>query len=325
MIYKKPYAWIASLAAVLLTVAGCILFYEIARVRQSITEEVEGLLDEALHEEYQLRLLSLGIYAEPDPNPDRKIQTYRTRTKEKDTVYVFEEPMNVQTADYLINQHDFADKHPMDINKVNLLLSEKLADANVKGKSGIAYTRNGETLYSGNDSVLPAKAACRTPMQYIDYPPSIQIQAWADYGIATLWHHTDLGNIGAALCCLLGILLLGRKYATLQKKEKIQETDLQAKTRIEIKEQLHQCVIDGMAHNSSRQLLQLFSMFVEADNHFLTREEIRQRFWKDIDTKSADKNLNSHINKLRQLLKPHEGYGIIAIKGLGYSLIIPEG
>ena len=112
MIYKKPYAWIASLAAVLLTVAGCILFYEIARVRQSITEEVEGLLDEALHEEYQLRLLSLGIYAEPDPNPDRKIQTYRTRTKEKDTVYVFEEPMNVQTADYLINQHDFADKHP---------------------------------------------------------------------------------------------------------------------------------------------------------------------------------------------------------------------
>ena len=98
----------------------------------------------------------------------------------------------------MINQHDLAVIDPMDINKVNNILSERLSVLHIEGANGIVYTYKGETKYSANDSVSPAKARYCMPAHYIDYPPSIQVQAWTDYGTATLWHYTEAEYIGIA-------------------------------------------------------------------------------------------------------------------------------
>lgn len=125
----------------------------------------------------------------------------------------------MKTADFLINQHDLAVIDPMDINKVNNILSERLSVLHIEGANGIVYTYKGETKYSANDSVSPAKARYCMPAHYIDYPPSIQVQAWTDYGTATLWLYTEAEYIGIATACLLGIILLGGRYRALRKKE----------------------------------------------------------------------------------------------------------
>lgn len=227
----------------------------------------------------------------------------------------------MKTADFLINQHDLAVIDPMDINKVNNILSERLSALHIEGANGIVYTYKGETKYSANDSVSPAKARYCMPAHYIDYPPSIQVQAWTDYGTATLWHYTEAEYIGIATACLLGIILLGWKYRMLQKKEKQEASAL----KIKINEKQQTCVIERVVHKTKRQNLQILTMFLEADNHFLTREAIKQRFWQNYaNTKSADKNLNTHINEIRQILRQHEGYDLITHKGYGYTLVMPK-
>lgn len=149
----------------------------------------------------------------------------------------------------------------MDINKVNNILSERLSALHIEGANGIVYTYKGETKYSANDSVSPAKARYCMPAHYIDYPPSIQVQAWTDYGTATLWHYTEAEYIGIATACLLGIILLGWKYRMLQKKEK-QEASA---SKIKINEEQQTCVIEGITHRTKRQNLQILNMFLEAD------------------------------------------------------------
>ena len=145
-------------------------------------------------------------------------------------------------------------------------------------------------------------------------------------GLDRLWHgnimalyrsrvHRDSNGI------LLGIILLGGRYRALRKKEKLQTPAL----KIKINEKQQTCVIERVVHKTKRQNLQILTMFLEADNHFLTREAIKQRFWQsNADTESADKNLNTHINEIRQILHQHEGYDLITHKGKGYTLVMPE-
>lgn len=325
MKYKALYILFAILIIVLITISGILFHHERKSARQSIARAINLSLTEALHEEYHQRLLSLGGTLEPDPNPDRKIKTYRSITEEKDTTYVFEDSIDVHTADFLIDQHDFAPKYPMDINKVNRLLSEKLSILNITGKNGIVYTRNGKTIYSHNDSVSPAKATYLAPAQYIDYPPSIQVQAWSDYNGSTLWHYMNAGRIGFATCCIFCAILIGWGYKLVRKREKIaQKLKAATKKRIETDEKLRICIIENTVYKMSRQNLQLLTLFIEADQHYLTREAIKKYFWESTaDTESADKNLNTHINTLRNVLHRHEGYDLITHKGQGYTLVMP--
>lgn len=325
MKYKATYILLTILIITLLITAGSLFYHERNSARQTIAQAIGLSLTESLHTECNQRLLSLGGYIEPDPNPDRKIKTYWIKTAKKDTTYVFEDSIDVLTADFLINQHELAENHPMDINKVNSLLSEKLSILNIKGKTGIIYTRKGKNVYSNKDSVSAAKAAYLTPAQYIDYPPSIRIQAWTDYDESTLWNHMDAKNTGAAICCLFCSILLGWGCRIVRRKEKIAQRLASATPkRIETDENLRICIIEGTAYKMSRQNLQLLTMFIEDDNHYLTREAIKLQFWKYIPEDSANKNINTHINMLRNVLHRHEGYKLITHKGQGYTLVMPN-
>lgn len=317
MNYTTRYILIAVSALTLTVIAGSSFLYGKKAAGRAIADTIAYALAEALQEELDLRLASMGGYATPEPKPDRKVKTYRSITEEKDTTYVFEDSIDLKTADFLINQHELAVMHPMDINKASIILSEKLTALHVTGANGIAYTYNGKTTYSANDSVSPAKATYCMPAKYIDYPPSILVQAWTDYGMATLWHYTETGYIWIAAVCLLGIVLLGWKYGALRKQA--------SALKIKINEGQQTCIIEGVTHRTKRQNLQILTMFLEAENYFLTRETIKQRFWKNnANPESADKNLNTHINEIRQILRQHEKYDLITHKGKGYTLIMPE-
>lgn len=325
MKYKILYTLFATLIIASITAAGIIFHHERKIARQSISQAIELSLTEALYTEYHQRILNLGGYIEPDPNPDRKIKTYWIKTAKKDTIYVFKDSLDIQTADFLIDQHELAENYPMDIHKVNSLLSEKLSILNITGETGIVYTWKGKTAYSNKDSVSAVKAACLTPAQYIDYPPSIQLQAWSDYDESTLWHHMDAKNIGIATYCIFFAILSGWVWKIVRKKEKIdKKLKATTKKRIETDEKLRICIIENTVYKMSRQNLQLLTLFLEADQHYLTREAIKNYFWKNIaDTESANKNVNTHINMLRNILHQHKGYDLITHKRQGYTLVMP--
>ena len=98
MNYKTRYILIAISALILTGIAGSSFHFGKKAARQSIADTVAYALTEALQEELDQRLTSMGGYFAPEPNPDRKVKTYQSITEEKDTTYVFEDSIDLRSC-----------------------------------------------------------------------------------------------------------------------------------------------------------------------------------------------------------------------------------
>lgn len=320
---KKKCKLILALAIICIAATGGCIYINLRTANQKIAQEADHALLSALYTDFYQRLLAGGIHTNQTKNvPKKRIKTYRTMTEKGDTTYVFENSIDIDTAKFIIKQHHMAYYKPLHPDKVNKLFQDELAKNDIEGESGIVYIHNGKAVYSNNDSISPSKATYCTPLQYIDYPPSIQIQAWVDYGMSSVWKHLDTSLLSLLTAlCLICIAALGRWLYKLHKEYKIKS---KLNYRIRCDEIKQTCTIEGTVHPIVPQDLKLMQMFIYAEKHYLSRETIKQAFWANSSDESADSNLNTHIRRLRQILKRHEGYDLVTHKGKGYTLVIPK-
>ena len=319
---KKKYILILALTIICTVAPGGCIYFNLYTANQKIAQKADHALLSALYTDFYQRLLAGGIHTNQTKNvPKKRIKTYRTMTERGDTTYVFEDSIDIDTAKFIIKQHHMAYYKPIHPDKLNDLFQDELAKNDIGGESGIVYIYKGKATYSNNDSISPSKATYCTPLQYIDYPPSIQIQAWADYGILSVWNHLNAFLSLLIALCLIGIAALGRWFYKLHKACKIKA---KLNSRIQCDEIKQTCTIEGTVYSLVPQDLKLLKMFIQAEKQYLSRETIKQAFWKNSSYESANSNLNTHINRLRQILKLHEGYDLITHKGKGYTLVMPE-
>lgn len=323
---KKKYILITFIACCLTIGISVFLYQAIRSARNDIATVIDKTLEDALYADYYRQLASdVYIHLKKD-NPKRKIIQYREITAELDTIYRFKDSIQVDTADYLINQHHRADSNLINTHEINILFAQKLANIQLvkpnKEKTGIIYRHKGKTLYSGNDSLSYQQAAYCTPVRFIDYPPSVEIQAWVDYGFAALCQYLPSSAWLITLLYIACMSAMGLWCNKLIKKERREKAAQQVGKGIHLDEKLQICLIDGKPHKLAPLDLKLMRMFLEANEHFLTREDIKAAFWADISEKSAENNVNTHISNLRRMLQDHQTYELVYYDKSGYRLTI---
>lgn len=322
---KKKYILIISLACILTAVVGISFWKAIHSARNKIANAINTTLEEALHTDYYQQLTSDVYINTKKDDPKRKITKYHIITAEGDTTYHFKDSVQADSINYLIHQHYRANYSPINVNEINTIFTQKLAAIQLikpnKEKAGIIYKHKGKTLYSGNDSLSYRQAAYCTPARFIDYPPSVEIQGWVDYRFTTFWQHISSLVWLVTIPYIVCMWALGLWYRKLIKDERKEKAMRQAVKDIRMDEKRLTCFIEGKSYKLAPLDFRLMKMFLEADGHFLTREDIKKEFWADISDKSADNNVNTHISNLRKMLQDHP-YALEAYNKAGYRLAI---
>lgn len=327
MTRKKKYILITFIACILTAGISVFLYQAIHSARNDIATIIDKTLEDALHAEYYQQLMS-DVYIHPKKeNPKRKIIKYRTITAEGDTTYHFKDSIPADSISYLIHQHHRAIYSPMNVNEANAIFAQKLANIQLinpnKEKTGIIYRHKGKTLYSGNDSLSYQQAAYCMPVRFIDYPPSVEIQAWVDYGFAALCQYLPSSAWLITLLYIACMSAMGLWCNELIKKERREKAAQQVGKGIHLDEKSQICSIDGKPYRLAPLDFRLMKMFLEANEHFLTREDIKTAFWANISEKSAENNVNTHISKLRKMLQDHQAYELVYYDKAGYRLTTP--
>lgn len=316
-----------SLLLSLFVVTCCFSITLIINFRQgkhNIRSKMTQALQESITIDYHKRLFQNNIYI---PKPlGRKIKGInKIAVGENSENILFKDSIDEQIAYQLVDQYMFAQFTPIIPNDFNVIFKEKLKDKSITGKTGIIYRHNGIPQYSDNDSVS-AHSALRTHIKMLDIKNTVSVQGWVNYSWNTLLKHTDTKNLWIILAGYIAFLTVGllkKKKTRIVESPIVKEENLEyreiGKIKLDLKERL--LYINGTNCPITSMDFDLLRMFLEAPDHYLSREDIKQAFWPKED--SADDKINSHITSLRSKIKDLEEYSIQRIKGKGYCLVIP--
>ena len=313
-----------SLLLAPLVITCCFSITLIINFRQgkhNIRSKITQALQESITIDYHKRFFQNNIYI-PEPL-GRKIKGIKIAVGEKNENIIFKDSIDEQTAHQLVDQYMFAQFTPVIPNDFNVIFKEKLKEKGINGKTGIIYRHNGIPQYSDNDSVS-AHSALRTHIKMLDIKNTVSVQGWVDYSWNTLLKHTDTKNLWIILTgYILTVVLLKKKKTKIAESPIVKEENLEyceiGKIKLDLKKRL--LYINETNRPISSMDFDLLQMFLEAPDHYLSREDIKQAFWPKED--SADDKINSHITSLRSKIKDLEEYSIQRIKGKGYYLVVP--
>lgn len=302
---------------------GAFLIINFQQGKYNIRLKTTQAIQESITKDYYKRLFQNNVYiAKP---LGRKIKGAKITIGENIKNIIFKDSTDEQIAHQLVDQYMFAQFTPIIPNDFNTIFKEELKKNGITGKVGIIYRHNGIPQYSDNDSILP-QSALRTHIKMVDIKNTVSVQGWVDYNWKTLLKHTDAINLWIILGCYtasLIVVLFKKKRIKDIEKPTLQGDNLTycevGKIKLDLEKRLlyinkAECPITNMDFD-------LLRMFMEAPNHYLAREDIKEAFWPKED--SADNKINSHITSLRSKIKDLKEYSIKRIKGKGYCLIVP--
>lgn len=242
----------------------------------------------------------------------RKIKSATIVTENGKEQIEFKDSIDERVALQMTAQYLLIKIHPTNPDTLNHLLQEELKKYHLSSKSGIIYTQDQHKQYSNNDSLtIHSSSIYFTDPYTLDIKKTASVQAWiniAPWDIITnihlgafwslsalliimIWISTSTWNDKDSNKLLLGTMIINKeaRRVTINKKE---------------------CLLRNAEFN-------LLCMFVEKSNHTLSREEIKNAFWKE--EIGVDNRVNNLVSTLRNALKHHE-YQIIMDKEKGYVL-----
>lgn len=311
---------------VIVAITGCFGVFLITNFQQgkyNIRLKMTQAIQETITKDYYKRLFQDNVHT--PKSLGRKIKGIKIAIGGNTENILFKDSIDEQIAYQLVDQYVLAQFTPITPNDFNAIFKEELKEKGITDKTGIVYRHNGIPQYSDNDSLSP-QSALRTDIKMLDIKNTISVQGWVDYSWRTLLKHTDTKNLWIILVCYiasLAVALFKKKRTKNIEKPAIEEDNLNLceARRIKLDLEKRLLYIDNMECSITKMDFDLLRMFLEAPNHYLSREDIRQAFWPKED--SADDKINSHITSLRNKIKNLQGYTIKRIRGKGYCLDIP--
>lgn len=253
----------------------------------------------------------------------RKMKGSRIKTEKGIETIIFKDSIDEHIAEQLVNQYVLAKFSPINPDNFNDIFRSAIKNNKIAEKTGIIYCYNGKKQYSDCDSVSPQSAIITHP-QIIDIKATASVQAWTDCNWIIILQNTTLKTLLSAIAYGMILLLVSiLLYIHKDKKEDIIEYG----ENIEIgdlllQKDMQRIYIKGEMCPIRRADFKLLLLFVQAPNHFLTREDIKNAFWPKED--NSDNKIYSHISTLKSSLKDFPKYQIIRETGRGYRLILPN-
>ena len=318
---KTKELYILGILSAIIVTALCL---SLQAGEERIRQETDHAFCEATARHYSERIELFQHFTHPGLNPyseyyitapvyDRKIKKYTLRTWKDRTVFVFKDSVDEAKARRLLNEHILTNVHPIDADKLNILFRARLAARNICGQTGTIYY-NEQERHSSSDT-LSASSAYSTPVYRQDITGDIQAQGWVAYDTVTLLRYID-----RRFFLLIALIALGTAICYYLRKR---SNASHIYPDISVNMEKQELIIDGILCPLPKLDLALFCLLLRKKGRCVSREEIKQRFWKT-DT-NADEKIDTHIKILRKHLKGFPEYQIVTVRGQGYYLSVKKG
>jgi len=221
----------------------------------------------------------------------------------------------------LANQYVMAQVIPVNPDSLNKAFHkewEKHGITNIK--TGIVYRHNQKKRFSENDSVS-FRTALVTSVQMIDGKKTAGVQAWAVIHPTEIIKHIPFKASWSIIAYFLAL-----SWYSLSPLKKPRNKDIPANPdcvqweKMTLKPESQKLYINGQPCPIAPADFNLLLLFVKAPEHFLTKEDIKNKFWPKDD--NPDNKIYSHISTLKSSLKIFPGYQILTLPK-GYRLVSP--
>lgn len=233
----------------------------------------------------------------------------------------FKDSTNESLAVRLTTQYVMTKVIPLNPNEFNEIFKKEWEKNGISAtKVGVIYCHNKKKEFSGNDSIS-FQSALTTPVQVIDAKKTAGVQAWAIIHWTEIVRHTAskvLWSIIAYFIVLLWVSLLFLKKP--QEKEIPVNRDCIQFGKMTLKLESQKLYINDQPCPIVPTDFNLLVLFLNAPEHFLTKEDIKNAFWPKED--KPDNKIYSHISTLKSSLKDFPEYQITTEAQKGYRLVI---
>ena len=295
-----------SVKVVVLSVMWFALLFGLCNVyldaRRSLVTSVHVALEDALLKDYQDRHDSELKYS--SGRLGRKMKGVTIVTEKGEENIEFKDSIDEIIAEKLAAQYLLAQIHPIHPDTLNGLMQEELKKYAIESETGIIYTHNGKSQYSGNDSLTIHRSSVHLDIpRMLDIKKTVRVQAWIDMPLGTVVKNMHDGAFWSLLQ-FFGVLL----WASFSSWE-VEDPDKVKFGKMLLNKEAKKMTIDGKECPLRNQEFQLLLMFVEKPDHTLSREEIKNVFWKE--EQGVDNRVSNLISTLRGSLKEYQGYQIV--------------
>ncbi len=295
-----------SVKVVVLSVMWFALLFGLCNVyldaRRSLVTSVHVALEDALLKDYQDRHDSELKYS--SGRLGRKMKGVTIVTEKGEENIEFKDSIDEIIAEKLAAQYLLAQIHPIHPDTLNGLMQEELKKYAIESETGIIYTHNGKSQYSGNDSLTIHRSSVHLDIpRMLDIKKTVRVQAWIDMPFGTVVKNMHDGAFWSLLL-FFGVLL----WASFSSWE-VEDPNRVKFGKMLLNKEAKKVTIDGKECPLRNQEFQLLLMFVEKPDHTLSREEIKNAFWKE--EQGVDNRVSNLISTLRGSLKEYQGYQIV--------------
>ena len=295
-----------SVKVVVLSVMWFALLFGVCNVyldaRRSLVTSVHVALEDALLKDYQDRHYSELKYS--SGRLGRKMKGVTIVTEKGEENIEFKDSIDEIIAEKLAAQYLLAQIHPIHPDTLNGLMQEELKKYAIESETGIIYTHNGKSQYSGNDSLTIHRSSVHLDIpRMLDIKKTVRVQAWIDMPFGTVVKNMHDGAFWSLLL-FFGVLL----WASFSSWE-VEDPNRVKFGKMLLNKEAKKVTIDGKECPLRNQEFQLLLMFVEKPDHALSREEIKSAFWKE--EQGVDNRVSNLISTLRGSLKEYQGYQIV--------------
>ncbi len=295
-----------SVKVVVLSVMWFALLFGLCNVyldaRRSLVTSVHVALEDALLKDYQDRHDSELKYS--SGRLGRKMKGVTIVTEKGEENIEFKDSIDEIIAEKLAAQYLLAQIHPIHPDTLNGLMQEELKKYAIESETGIIYTHNGKSQYSGNDSLTIHRSSVHLDIpRMLDIKKTVRVQAWIDMPFGTVVKNMHDGAFWSLLL-FFGVLL----WASFSSWE-VEDPNRVKFGKMLLNKEAKKVTIDGKECPLRNQVFQLLLMFVEKPDHTLSREEIKNAFWKE--EQGVDNRVSNLISTLRGSLKEYQGYQIV--------------
>lgn len=293
-------------------------YYAFKEEKANMQVTMGNYLHKAIDLDYQERLSKILVSYRP---LGRKIKNIQIKCEDRIETISFEDSTHEYSALQLANQYIMAQVIPVNPDSLNKTFHKEWEKHGITVlKTGIVYSHNQKKRFSENDSVS-FRSALVTPVQMIDSKKTAGVQAWVVIHPAEIIKHIPFKALWSIIAYFLAL-----SWYSLSLLRKPRDKDIPANPdciqwgKMTLKLESQKLYINGQPCPITPADFNLLLLFVNAPEHFLTKEDIKNKFWPKDD--NPDNKIYSHISTLKSSLKIFPEYQILTLQK-GYHLVLP--
>jgi hypothetical protein len=350
---RKSKLFILTIAVLLLAIpAGFVVGDRFADSKKKMVSDVEALFKQALSQELNRRLKDVGhLYVKEnlishDDWPKKKIVVTTEQGEQVltniDLIRALPEEEKikiVQETLLLLNDN------PINPDSLNASFQGILQQRDIPVSTAIRYTEvyKNKTQYSGTDSAFFA-SAYPLPEYKTGISNEISILAYLKIPLSTVVEKAGMG-LGVPVFVWLGIFAVYILYMYKAIRKKKAAANLSEEKQIEEKQTEENQIEEKQTEEKQTEALlwldsercclhykdqevvltpmlaQLVALFLEKPNYFVTKKEIANKFWENLDDPSNC--ISQIISRLRDDLACFPDLKIKTDRGKGYQIVVP--